>query len=231
SEHGDTLVADGFNQFWRNEAAFEMNVCAEDGWDPHAHGLTEHVAERQRVQETQRVHDFFIAEIALGGSFDGTDAGQHVAVGVNDALGIAGGAGREEDLQRGIGAEDCDGRAVRDGQRAGPFLECDAGNACWKLTDEQRVADGEFGLRVVEDARCEVDASVGVKGNDEHAAENAAVICREPFSTVLAPQNNTIAGTDAALLEERGEAKRLIGEVAISGRSSPYAIVRYEGVR
>ena len=50
-------------------------------------------------KKAQRVDESLIAHVTLRGLLDGIHAGEHVSVGVHDALGVAGGAGGEEDLQ------------------------------------------------------------------------------------------------------------------------------------
>ena len=57
-----------------------------------------------------------------------------------------------------------------------------------ELADELEIADGEFGFDVGGDADGEIGAAIGVEGNNEHAAEDAAVKGGDPFGAVLCPE-------------------------------------------
>ena len=117
SKDRDALAADGFNEAGCNQAALEVDLGAEDGGNPQAHGLAEDVAERQRVEEAQGVDVFLVAQVGLGSLHDGVDAGEDVAVRVNDALWVAGGAGGEEDLERCVAREAGNRAGFFDGER------------------------------------------------------------------------------------------------------------------
>ena len=57
-QHGDALAANGFNQARRGEALFKMQLGGEDGWNPEAHGLAKDMAQRQGVQNAQRMRQY-----------------------------------------------------------------------------------------------------------------------------------------------------------------------------
>ncbi len=101
-EDRDPLGADELDEARRRQPALKVKFSLEDGWNPEPHGLAEDVAERQRVQNAQGMDKALVAHIRLGTFFNGTHAGQHVAMGEDDAFGIAGGAGSKENLQRGL---------------------------------------------------------------------------------------------------------------------------------
>src|SRR5580700_3609040 len=88
-EDGDALGLDEINQARSGEAALEMQLGAEDGGNPEAHHLAEDVAERQRVKDAQGMNDAQVLGVGPRAVFNGTDAGEDVAVGENDAFGIA----------------------------------------------------------------------------------------------------------------------------------------------
>ena len=66
-QHGDALAADGFNKARRHQAAFKVQLGAEDVRHPQAHGLAEDVAQRQRVQNAQRMDQPLVAQVGLRG--------------------------------------------------------------------------------------------------------------------------------------------------------------------
>ncbi len=99
-QHGDALGC-GSSRSCAARPGGSQNAPRRGEWrNPEAHGLAEDVAQRQRVQNAQRMNEPLIAHVWLGAVFDWADAGQHVAVREHDAFGIAGGAGGEENLQR-----------------------------------------------------------------------------------------------------------------------------------
>ncbi len=63
------------------------------------------MAEWQRVQDPERMNDALKLEILLHLAFYGAQARQHVMMRVDHAFGLAGGARREDDLQRVIFVE------------------------------------------------------------------------------------------------------------------------------
>ena len=142
--------SDQLDELRRGQAALKVQLGGEDRWNPQAHGLAEDVAQRQRVQNAQRMNQPLVAHVRLGAVFDGAHAGQHVAVRKHDALGVAGGAGGEENLQR---------RLVRQGRRSRPSPRpgsspsqsskasvgiCGDVAGRGQLGEQHRVADGEL---------------------------------------------------------------------------------------
>ena len=122
SQNGDALTADEFDDVRSGQPAFEMQLGAEDRRDPQPHGLAEDVAQRKRVQNAQGMNHPLVAHVGLGAVFDGTHAGQHIAVGQDHAFRFAGSAGSKENLQRRVRrqAGDCARSPRREDGRASP---------------------------------------------------------------------------------------------------------------
>jgi hypothetical protein len=104
-------------------SSLEVQLGGKNGWNPQPHGLPENVAQRQRVQNAQGMNQPLIAHIGRRAVLDGSHAGQHVAVSDHDALGIAGGAGGEQNLQRRLAAKPLHRAGLFRGQGRGPVLE------------------------------------------------------------------------------------------------------------
>ncbi len=164
-QHGDALAADGLNDAGSDQAAFEVKLGLIDGRNPEAHGLAEDVAQRQGVENAQGMDEALVAQIGLRRFRDGSHAGQHIAVGEHDALGIAGGAGGEEDLERGGGGEAGDGAGFFGGEVGEPVLKRDLRDFDGQLAEQEHIAYGEFGGYVGGDAGGEVGGSGGVQRN------------------------------------------------------------------
>ena len=101
-EDGDALAADEVGHAGGVELIGEVDFGGEEGGDPEAHELAEDVAEGQGVEEAQGMEAAFVAAIFGDLVFDGLEADEDVAVGVDDALGLGGGAGGEDDLEGGV---------------------------------------------------------------------------------------------------------------------------------
>ena len=98
-EHGDALLANHLNKSGSSQAALKMQLRFENRRNPKPHGLPVDVAQRQGVKNAQRVHQLFVAHVRLCPVFNRTNARKHVAVRDHNALGVAGGAGGEQNLK------------------------------------------------------------------------------------------------------------------------------------
>src|SRR5579871_4627409 len=81
------------------ETAHEDHDAWEHGRNEGRHGLAEHVAERQQVQETDREEGPPITAILQDFALHGNDVGEDVAVRDDDAFGFGGGTGGKDDLR------------------------------------------------------------------------------------------------------------------------------------
>jgi hypothetical protein len=101
-EDGDAFAADEVDDSTGFELVGEMDLSGEKRWKPKAHELSEDVAEGNGVEEAEGMEDALVFEILLHLALDGEGAGKDVGVGVDDAFGLGGGAGGEDDLERGF---------------------------------------------------------------------------------------------------------------------------------
>jgi hypothetical protein len=66
---------------------------------------------------------------------------------------------------------------------------------------------------------------VGVKRDGEDAAHHASVEGGDPLGAVFRPEEDAVAGADAALGEERGETAGETGDFSVSGCAPAVALV------
>ena len=104
-QHRNALALDGLDQPRGHQTALEVNLGGKDGRNPQPHHLPEDVAQRQRLQKAEWMHQPLPAQIGLRTLLDRLHAGHHVAVGQHYALGVAGSAGSKQNLQRRIARE------------------------------------------------------------------------------------------------------------------------------
>jgi len=74
---------------------------------------------------------------------------------------------------------------------------------CLRLFCEQ-----QFRTHLLMDARSKIRRRLEIKWDNHRPAEQAAKESRDPFGTVLTPEENAIACTDSACLELACELKR-----------------------
>ncbi len=79
-----------------------MHLRGHQRRNPQAHELPEDMAERQRVQKAQRMHEALVRQIFLHLALDGFKACDDVAMSMDDALGLGGGSGGKQNLQRSV---------------------------------------------------------------------------------------------------------------------------------
>ena len=105
-EDGDAFAVDEVDGALGFELIDEVGFGGEEWGDPEAHELAEDVAEGEGVEETQRVNEALVAAVLCDLVFDGLEAGQDVAVSVDDALWGGGCAGGEDDLKGSLSVDD-----------------------------------------------------------------------------------------------------------------------------
>ncbi len=228
-QHRNALAADGLNQLGRHQATLEMHLGGKDGWDPQPHHLAEDMAQRQGVQKTQGMEGLLIAHVGLRAVGDGLHAGQHVAMGMDDALGVAGGAGGEENLQRSCVREPLHRAGFLLRQRCEPIFKAEQRESGRQLMQQQSVAHGQLGPHIGADPAGKIGASVCVQRNRQHPAHHAAVEGGDPLRAVLGPQQNAVAGLDVALDEQGGKAAGQSGQLRVGGDSAAVALVANNG--
>src|ERR1700692_1489507 len=102
-----------------------MNLSRKDRWNPKPHCLPEDMAQRQRVEKTQRMNQPFITHIAARGISDGLHAGKDISMRMNDALGLPRRARGEQNLQRRVVRKLRDRTGFLNGKRSHPILKTD----------------------------------------------------------------------------------------------------------
>ena len=123
-ENRDAFEADAIDQARGFELCLEVDFGGKQRGRPEAHELAEDVAERKAVEKAQRVNEALVAQILLHLALDGIEAGEDVAVGVDDAFGRGRGAGGEDDLEGRVEGDGwIDGEERVGGQGTGEVVE------------------------------------------------------------------------------------------------------------
>ena len=168
-----------------------VQLGGEQGRGPQSHELAEDMAEWQRVQDANGVKGLLELEILLHLLLDGSKAREHVAMGVDDAFGIAGGAGGEDDLQRVVGHQVVDGDGLLRGEGGGEVFEGRRGVLELEKREFGGVADETFGRYFALDARAtkssEPAKSTGTGTTPRSRQPKKAATHSGPFS----PQSRT----------------------------------------
>jgi len=155
-------------------------------------------------------------------------------VGEDNAFWFAGGAGGEEDFKGRFLIEAGDGTGFFGGKDREQVLK---GDACVdgrqgvnrELAEEDHVADCEFGADIGGDAGSEVGCAGSVEGDGEDATQKAAVEDGDPLGAAFTPDEDAVAGADAALDEEGGEAAGEGGELGVGGDAAAVALIADDG--
>src|ERR1700729_4135448 len=101
-QHRNPFTADQLrNPRWFKMLS-EVDLCRQEWRYPEAHELPEDVTERQCVKKSQGMDPSLILKIFFYLVFHGLQAREHIAVGKDNSLRLRGGAGRENDLNRGL---------------------------------------------------------------------------------------------------------------------------------
>ena len=212
------------------ELGIEVDLGSEQRGRPKAHELAEDVAERKAVEEAQRVEDALVAEILLHLALDRVEAGQDVAMGVDDALGRGRGAGREDDLEGRVERNGwVDGEERLGRQKVRQIVEGELWDVGRQRGNTRRVGQDELGGDVGDDAGPEVGRTCGVERNSEDAAQQAAEEGRDPLGGVFAPQDDAVAGSDAAPFELGGESPSQGSKVDVGSGMPPHAAIAHDG--
>ncbi len=195
-QHGYPLPLDRLHQPRSNQPAFKMHLCRKHRRNPQPHRLPEDVTQRKRVQKPQRVHELLIAQISLRALLDRPHAGQHVAVRVHDALGVAGRPRSKQDLQWRLPREAGHRPRLTRGKGTGPVLK----RQRWKLESCQRdlglgmqlpqqhgIPHRHFGPHIRRHPCRKIRAPKRVQRNDHRPAQHAPVKRRDPLRAVLGP--------------------------------------------
>jgi hypothetical protein len=157
------------------------------------------------------VEDALILQVLLYLSLDRSQTGKDITVRVNDAFGIGGGAGGEDDLG-GIGfAKIFDGRRLVQRERLEIF-ECDGVFEC---AEELAAACNQFGINLLGYAKGKGLGTLDIDRNRENSAHDAAEECGDPRCSIVSPDEDPVAFLDVTGFEFRGEAAGLFGEAFI----------------
>ena len=146
-----------------------MEFGSEQRRGPETHELAKDVTERQSVQNANGVKGALIFEVFLHFLLNGNETGKHVAVSVDDAFGIAGGTGGEDDLQSVVGCEVIDDARLLCGQRRLEVFKSNLRRAGGEKRNFGGVASDAFGRDFASDAPHEIERASEIDGDGDDA--------------------------------------------------------------
>jgi hypothetical protein len=215
----------------------EDDSAAEHRGHEGGHRLAEHVAQGQQVKKPDRVKRAFVLQVLPDLTLDGHDIREHVPVGDGHALGLGGGARREDDFGQ---------RGWRDPGRAGApcgrFLRRFNGAARVATEDDdvRKRPDGRGQLRGRRhlqpdqkgpgrhdpaDADDQIPGCPEVDRHEHDAGQQTAPQCHHPLGPVFRPDDDVVASRNAGAGQVAGECASGGGHVAVGRRSRPVAVV------
>ncbi len=231
SGDGDALAADSIHHMAGDKVVFIMHLCGQQRRNPQAHKLAENVAQRQGVQEAQRMKPAFVAQIFLDLALQNFDAGQNIAVRMNDAFRGRRGAGSKENLQRRVRIERriwLEHRRTR--QRGIKIFESNfRGGFLRQFLQMHLIAHDQPRSYIRNHADRKVDATGRIQRDRNHATQHAAEKSCFPLGGVCAPQQNALAGRDAAIGQHATETSRQGCQLGIGRRDAPIAGIADDG--
>ena len=188
-QHRDAARADLAQDFVRIESAHEDDHARQHRRNERRHGLAEHVAQRQQIEETDGRERARVAQVLLDLAFHRNNVGQNVPVRDDDALGFGRGAGGEDDLG-----------GLIPGDLRSRFGRC-SGIVHAGFIARQNHARSDDGFNALDKLR----RRTVVDRNSDHAFEQASPQRDNPFRPVLAIENDLLVAADSLLPQPRGE--------------------------
>ena len=177
--------------------------------------MAEDVTGWQGVEDSNGMEGALVLEILLHLLLNGCEAGEHVAVGVDDTFRIASGAGGEDDLEIVVGVEVIDNGGLLIGKSGGEIFEGETRGGGGEEPEFSGVADDAFGRDFAGDALNEIESAGEIDRDGDHSMEEATEEGGHPFGTVFAPDDEAVTFNNGAAGEFGGEAAREGGEFAI----------------
>ena len=185
-------------------AAHEDHRTGQHRRNERGHGLPEHVAERQQVQEPERAERFRVLAVLQHLAFDRDDVRKDVPVRDHHALRLGRGARREDDLGDIVASDghrrrQAGGRPVEVVQRPRGRLPKTANRR--HVLAEQHDAS----LDDARDAQEEIGRRTVINRDEHDAAEQASPEGHQPLGPVLAEDHDLVALGEASLAQPCGK--------------------------
>ena len=155
--------------------------------------------------------DALVFQILLHLTLDRPQTGEDICVSVNDTLGVARGAGGEDDLQRIVFRKSVHNTSRSPGQRR----EILKGNAAVKGAQLFPASSNQFRFDLLRHAVSKALRACKIDRHWNNTAQNAPEECGNPRRAVFAPDQNPVAFDDSARVEFSREASSQIGEAFI----------------
>ena len=219
----DPMPADAVQDRAWMELGHEHHAAPQDEGNEESGGLTEHVAQGQEIQEPDGLERSGVFPVAGDLTGEGSQVGANVPVAVDDPLGRARGAGREDDLHRVVRFQPDLRERLTLGLERGQIPERQAFHAGLRM--DLPAVHQQARLDLVLDPLHQRRAGAGVHRNDLHSLGNATPECDDPLRFILSPEKKPVSPPDAPFPEMPGEGGDAAPQVGIGEDAGAEAVV------
>ncbi len=232
-QHRDPFPADRRHDCGWVECVFKNDRTPQQRWKKNSQELSEDVAQRQQVQEANRMHQPFVLQVFSDFGFDRDEVADHIGVGEQHSLRLGRGAGRENNFER-IGRQNLSWTKAR----SRTFCDCgleidwvDHRDTLEFLEDRGPFARTQHQLRAHHraDPARKIRSGGIVDGDSNYPAKRASQERRHPLGTVRTPQQHRIALCDIARFELAGKLTRHSGDARVVPALSPVSPGKHVG--
>ena len=221
-QHRNALPPDRRHDFRGIEGVLEDDGAAQQRRKENPQELSEHVAHRQQVQESDGMHPPLVLQILLDLGLDRRHVSQHVGVAEHDALWLGGGSRGEDDLQH-ISRLNLN-RTKRLSRMPGDSRFHVRRIDYWNRVEYSGAlarTDNQLRSDLQTDPAGEIRTRSIVHRNRNHPAERASKECRHPLRAVRAPEQHRVALADVARLQFARKAIGTFGHTTIAPALAP----------
>src|SRR5262245_10725673 len=202
-QRGDPVFADEMDDSAGMDFAREDDASAEEQRDEQSLRLPEHVAERQQIQNPNRLEGlrppFVFRDFLLKGSQIGTD----VAMSVNDTFRLASRARGVHNHHHVVGRNSRRGKRMN-GRPGGDLAEC-------------RVIEAQSWFGLASDPLDELGRKPKIDRHDFHTSRDACPERGYPFQPVFRPKQDAVTLLNAVAVEVLDHSADLSVQIAIRG--------------
>ena len=230
-EHGHPPRPDLRDDIGRVVAAHEQHRAGQHRRDERRHRLSEHVAQRQQIQEAQREERPAPPPVLQHFALDRHDVRQHVPVRDDNAFGLGGRPRREDDLGHIVAADRRRTEVVRCRIRIPielvqlPDLRAVDRDRRHVLTDED-----EPGSDDPADPREKFRRGAIIDRNHDDAVKQASPERNDPLRTVFAPEHNLVARAESEPAQPGRKSAGGAPDLPVGVPAGPEAIVVHEKI-
>src|SRR5262249_43036424 len=193
-QHGYSLALDGGNHFARVQAVLKDHCSPDQRRNEHGHELSEDVAQRKQIEETDGMENAFVFEVLGNLALDWIQTGQQVAMREHYTARFSRGPGGKNNLGSVVAAErnrfiwssgkrgELFAESIKLQKRPGP-----------DMLGQSTRANNQFRLNVIGHALHEVWRGNPIHRDRHGPTQHAANKSRYPLRRILSPEHHPVA--------------------------------------